>query len=526
MGKVEYLNRDFFGLEEKELFVREFNYLQENQIPINAVIVDKSGSCYIVGKCEGISKHLTIGSESRVWFNDGTYKIFAVTQIKDLPEHILAKVPKNNFVYKVETTYIPKKDALFLCKNPYEGKSTGMCFKFIYDKSTLIECIFIPSSIKKYFKQDEVKNKKEIYKEMYEISLKTENVFDRALLLKMLQKLEKSTKYYAAILDIELFEHEYEFVKKIYESKTLDWFSVVEELYYLFLSESIYGLDMLQKIKIDYMIKNNKENIITDLKDFKRFLKFSGICTEPGEIQNPSYRNSFIDEVIKIQDNISEKTNIATYKEFMKTISLFDSKMIRKNDFKKLMNLVLDKSTFDNNKVQMMKDLLEIEDICGLMHSVYSDNVENINIFNGKKTKTSLKWYLNYGNIKLDDIQEFKVIDYKKSKDKIESNYLSAILDAFNSVKRRKEIGKKSNLELYKKIISYFDEVFVEISDFKISFDFENKILKEIFRIVSQDKHFLSEILKKESFGYLNVKTYYNKIRTEDIIFNIIEEYL
>lgn len=527
MKKVDNLNRDYFGLEEKQLFFREFNYLKDKQIPLNAVIVDRMGFCYIVGKCEGISKHFTFGKECRVWYNDGTYKIFTVLKIEQLSELMLSQVPKDNFIYKIEANFKPKGDSLFGVQNPYKDKSSGICFNFVYDKSTLIECIFIPNNLQKYFKQNKVKSKKEIYDELYEAYLKADNDFDRALFSNMLKKLEESTKYYASIFEIGYgYENEYNFIKNLYEANALDWISILEELYYLPTIDSIYSLDTLQDIKIGYMKGKSDKDIIANLKKLKTTFRFSGIPTEPDKITNPSHANSFIQEseLIKIKNNISIKSDITNYEDFLGMVSLFDSKMIKIDDFKELMNSVLNKLTFDTNKVNMMKDLLEIWDYYGLMHSVYSTNLVNISIFNGKKVNASLQWNLNYGNTNLESIKEFKVIDYKNSRESIESSYRSEILRAFHSVKKTKDIGKKSNLEIYKKIINSFDEVFIEIDNFNISFVFKDEILQKIFDFILQNEYFLSEILKNETFGFVDAKTYYTKLRVENAIFEIINK--
>lgn len=527
MKKVEHLNRDYFGLEEKQLFFREFDYLKEGQLPLNATIVDSKGHCFITGECEGISRHFTFGTECKVWYKSGMYKVFTVFPIERLPEYVLAKIPKDNFVYKVEPNFTPMKDSLIFVDNPYKGKSTGVCLKFIYDKSSLIECIFIPKTLKRYFKRlDETKSKKEIYGEIYNAYTKTENDLDRALFSAMLKTLEKSEKYYASMFEIS-FANEYSFLKNLYESKPIDWLSIVDELYYLDICQSIYGLDLLQDIKTDCMKGREKNELIKGLRKLKNSLIFSGIPTEVDEIKNPSHKNSFIGdlEFNKLKEIIINSSNISSYDEFLKIISLFDSKMIKVDNFKELMNYVLQKSTFDTNRTEMIKDLLEIWDFIAIMHSIYSNNISNINVFNGQKTLKSLQWYLNYGNISLKEIEEFKTIDYKNSKKDEEEAYLSKILKAFKSLKVRIKSGKKSNLELYKTIISYFDDIFVEVDGFKLKFVFESPILQDVFSVIEKNDYLLSEILKNENFGYVDAKTYYTKLKVENSIFDILNKY-
>lgn len=142
----------------------------------------------------------------------------------------------------------------------------------------------------------------------------------------------------------------------------------------------------------------------------------------------------------------------------------------------------------------------------------------------GKKTNTSLKWCLNYGNMALEDIKDFRVIDYKGSKKDIEHNYITSILSAFEEVKRKKSINRKSNLALYKDIIAHFDEIFVKIKNNELIFNFKNELLKNIFKAIHNNKYFISEILKGETFGHIDKKSYYAKLKTENIVYDIIEK--
>lgn len=527
MDNVKNIKRDYFGLEDKSLFEREYNYIYNGETPLNAVIVDMLGNCYMSGKY--IGNGLTFGGKCRVWFNDGNSQIMNLKTIEPLSEDKLNKIPKENFVFKVEnSTYIPNKDCMHF--SPYDKKSKGICFKYIYDKSLLIELIFVPSDFYKYFGNViQVKSRKEVYKDVYKAYSNAENNFDRTLLSLMLQKLEKSDKYYASI-ERSISETEYEFVKNLYEEKNIDWITKAKQVYGLFKLVSMYGLDDLQTIKDNYGKRQNVSETVKELKELKKNISFPGTCTEPDTIIAPTHIHCFYsdEELNSIKVKLNNMITIENNHEFLSSMSLFDSKMIKKENFTEFMNQILNKSTFlEENKKNMMRDLLELQDFIKLMHTIYGDEFYNTSILDGKvgNVNTRLHWLLNNDKKELKDIKYFKVNDYENKKTSYEDRYLEKILSAFNTEKERRENSKSSNLEIYKKLIACFEEEFTEVKDGIISFNFESNLLNKIFDYVKTNKYLLLDILKGETFGHIDKKEYFPKLKVENAIYDIIKTY-